>query len=69
MVIEKGVPIPRPYRARTETSRLVGEMQPGDSLLVDTEDAGRNVKYMGKYRGFKMTMRKMEGGWRVWRVE
>ena len=68
MNIERGIPIPRPYKARSETARTIEAMGEGDSVLVDCEATGRNLVRMGKGRKYSMAMRKVDGGWRVWRV-
>ena len=67
MQIEKGIPLARQL-PRSEGARLVSGMEPGDSMLTDSESTARNMTTMGRKRGWKMAQRKVEGGWRVWRL-
>lgn len=71
MQIEKDVPIPTrgaPRGPRTEATRLAEKMQPGDSVLVETEAIATSMTAFGRARGLKMTQRKTGEGWRVWRL-
>jgi len=44
-------------------------MEPGDSVLCDKQTLATSYRNRGHARGWKMAVRKIEGGWRVWRVE
>lgn len=68
MVIEKGVPIPQKNGPRSAVGRTVEQMEVNDSVLVDTVGKAQNLLKAGKVRGRKMTFRKVDGGWRIWRI-
>lgn len=71
MVIEKGVTIPPPFnrrKSKTPHGRVLDEMQPDDSVLFYAHREAQNFRMLGYNRGFKMSIRKMADGWRVWRV-
>ena len=67
--IEKGVPLPKEKKA---SAYPVREMEIGDSFFI----AGASIqgkeqaacRQMAGNRGFKLTIRTVEGGLRVWRV-
>jgi hypothetical protein len=42
-------------------------MKPGDSRLCDSESEASTVKSAIRLSGGKAAIRKVEGGWRVWR--
>jgi hypothetical protein len=67
--IEDDIPIPPiKGRPRTEFGRLLRSLKIGQSVLCDSEaqkDVARNVIIVN---GGKYTTRKVDGGWRVWRV-
>ena len=70
MKIEKGVPIPAVGASRVRPPGQIAEkMEAGDSVLCDAESIAHRVRYSLINRGHKATMRKVEGGWRVWRIE
>ena len=63
--------IPTPVRAgspRGASAALADKMRPGDSaLLPDMLEAERLINAL-RYRKFKHTRRRVEGGHRVWRL-
>ncbi len=70
--IEKEVPIPsHEFRPRSELSRTLAVMEPGDSLYVPKKTAtpsnvhAKAAKIFGKG---KYTVRAVEDGLRVWRT-
>ena len=70
--IDKGIEIP--HRRMLKTRYPVREMEIGDSFLI--HDGEAPSKYIGSYSflfskmtGFKFMCRKVEGGFRYWRVE
>ena len=67
MKVEKNTPLPGPTRSNYRD--IYDQMQPGDSVLFDTELEARTF-YTAAYRcrGYKMVRRKSRQGWRVWRV-
>ena len=71
MVIEKDIPIPTKngYKPRTEATRTFMEMDPKDSVKVLRIADLMSMQAAAKRTGRKMTYRKTDGGWRVWRVE
>jgi hypothetical protein len=67
--IEKGVPIPLPKKAGKYPWRT---MEVGDSFFVANvghKDFATNASQARKRTGFKFTLRKVEGGVRIWRIE
>lgn len=67
MQYEKGVPIPKIVRYKFE------EMEVGDSrFFEDFESAEKMANagygYAKSHPGFRVMRRKVEGGFRVWRV-
>jgi uncharacterized protein (DUF2249 family) len=70
MEIEKGIPIPpRRQYGNWAASRKAGDMKPGDSMLCESERDANNLRSFMRHRGWKYCQRKVEGGWRVWRLE
>lgn len=71
-VIEKNIPIPAAYDRVHKWP--FANMEVGDSFLVDFSEATRRKlctasSYYGKRRGKKFSIRKLDNGIRVWRVE
>lgn len=68
--IEKGIPIPEHYYVKG-TSAVLKEMQVGDSILLeDGSITVRNRWYQAALReGVRVTIRKQEGGSRLWRIK
>lgn len=69
--VEKGVPL---TKAATTTKYPWAEMEPGDSFFVEGGGDRRSVvssvaSARGRRTGEKYTIRKVDGGFRVWRVE
>lgn len=59
----KGTPIPR-----TEPGRVAMTMGVGQSVICRTVCEYDTVRTMLKRLGGRYTSRKMDGGWRVWRI-
>jgi hypothetical protein len=74
IAIEKGVDIPA-GRMRKRLSYPYGEMEVGDSFVVENDCASRMVNVCGMNRkmglrlGRKFTARKQGDDIRIWRVE
>lgn len=74
IAIEKGVEMPE-GRVRVKRKYPYGEMEVGDSFVVENDSPSRMVNVCGMNRkmGLKLkrrfTARKQEDGIRVWRVE
>ena len=62
---DKGVPIPDPAPNRKVR---YGAMQVNDSEFFSSKTGARNACVFIRSLGFYATMRKVEGGYRVWRV-
>lgn len=81
MTIDKDIPPPvrkGPLVAtKTPTARDFARMEQGDSIFFtgNESDRGRvatvqsKMRHDKRTRGAIFTTRKVEGGWRVWRVE
>ena len=69
MEIEKGIPLPKAYGSRSLYRKTAEKMNEGDSVLCDNEAAASGLRaYLGRM-GFKSAQRKVDGGWRVWKLE
>jgi len=71
--IEKGIPIPIPAgRQGAQRKNPFDEMEIGDSFLV-AEEKIRTVRSLASFAkkksGMKVATRKVDGGFRVWRIE
>lgn len=62
--IEKGVEFTK-YRGKWD---WVAEMQVNDSVFVETQKEADGIRYALRWRYRKAKMRKIDGGYRVWRV-
>lgn len=69
MEIESGIPIPKRCSPRTAVSKAATRMKIGESILCETETELGNVIRIIKRLGGHYCQRKMDGGWRVWRIE
>ena len=72
--IEKGMPIPEIQRPRRPINYPWKEMQIGDSFFIPLGVTTRNAialsaEYQGRTTEKRFTIRTVEGGVRVWRVE
>lgn len=68
VVIEKNVPVPP---KKVKSSRWFGaeNMEIGDSILVPSIGDSQCLYNYCKRYGVRCTSRKVEGGYRVWRIE
>ena len=71
--IEKGVPIPQKYPGQLE---IFNKMVYGDSFLTTEERKDSyysSFYYLTKIKGtsvnYKIVIRKVEGGYRIWKVK
>ena len=67
--IEKGVPMPERSSGWGKFGNTIREMEVGDSVLVTVQRDVANLMSSGKRIGLGMSSRKVEGGWRVWRIK
>ncbi len=68
--IEDDVPIPPKFLSpRTPAGRAALKLKCGQSVLCPTDAERYNALQAIKRSGGKYQSRKVEGGWRVWRVE
>ena len=68
--IDKDVPIPE-GAGKKSYKYPFSEMEVGDSFFTDVlrEKLYPAASYYGKRNGKKFSIRKMEGGYRVWRIK
>lgn len=70
--IDKGIQMPEYVEYDTSRKYPFADMEVGDSFLVTSEKLIRVVhsraSQVGRKRGWKFIVRKVEGGSRVWRV-
>lgn len=68
--IEKGIPVPAKGTGRASMYPW-DDMEIGDSFFVKGKKSSAlsaTTKRIAKTRGFKFTVRQLEGGVRVWRI-
>lgn len=66
--IEKGVPIPK-REGWSKYSKTIREMEVGDSVFVTQQKEACNFHTTSYRLNVRMSSRKVDGGWRVWRVK
>ena len=67
--IEKNIPIPTPSNSRPSGWGLVAdEMQVGDSVFCNNNSDRGSLYNALTYRKAKVTCRKIDKGYRVWRI-
>lgn len=69
MKIERGIPVAKAYGSRSIYRKTAEQMQEGDSVLCDSESGAGGLRAYLLRMGFKAATRKVEGGWRVWKLE
>jgi hypothetical protein len=67
--IDKGIPMPEERSGWGKFGNTIREMEVGDSVLVTEQRDVPNLQASAKRIGLRMTSRKVEGGWRVWRIK
>jgi len=66
--IEKNIPIPA-RKGWGKFHDTIHSMEIGDSVLLTEQRDVANFMSVGKRVGLKMSSRKVDGGWRVWRIQ
>ena len=70
MKIDKGVPITSSSNTRSgKWKDLLGQMEVGDSVLVDTKTETMTIRAAAKGLEMKVTVRGEDDKFGVWRVE
>lgn len=73
MEIEKGVPIPPKRRERNSWLPFFEKMEIGDSVFVTSslrnQISVNAANYKRRHPNWNYTIRKVEGGRRLWRIE
>ena len=69
MKIEKGIPIPSVNKQRSKWWPITNEMQVGDSVFFENSVDAERLRCHMKVNKIPYTLRKIEGGTRVWRKE
>lgn len=67
--LEKGVRIPRANEINAPITRILRDMKVGDSVLVETKKEAVSLRVILGRLGFKVTRRKVDEGFRTWRVK
>jgi hypothetical protein len=67
-VIEKGVPRPAGIGLGGKTD-MIRQMEIDDSIVVPTSRDAENFRTCANAGGMKVSVRKVDGGFRVWRVK
>jgi hypothetical protein len=68
MTIEKGIPVP-PIERGHRRWRFLLEMKDGESVFVDSNQARSAALMFAKRSGLRIVSRKVDGGYRLWRVK
>lgn len=69
LTIEKNIPIPDPRnKIRTGWAAVAEKMEVGDSVLCYNEKDRGALYNALVYRRFKVASRKLDNGFRVWRI-
>lgn len=63
------IPIPDRGAPKSELTRMVAGLECGQSVLCDVFAEVDSVRKWMRRNGRKIAVRKMDGGWRVWRTE
>lgn len=68
--IEVGIPIPEITGAGRKSLYPIDQMKPGDSFFSPNKSVQRAVTlFKKKNPDTDFTTRKVDGGWRVWRIK
>lgn len=65
MVIEKNIKIPE----RESVHQVIKQLEVGDSLYFQNRKEMENKRVIAYYYDVKVSCRKMNNGWRLWRVK
>ena len=65
--IEEDIPIPQ-GRPLGFLGRLVRELRPGQSRVLESEDLIEAAREAARRAGIAIITRKCKDGWRIWRV-
>jgi hypothetical protein len=69
MIIDKGVPVPGPvYQKPGRFKALAAQMEPDDSVLCGTRQERDSLRKALEAIGCSALTRKVDGGYRVWRI-
>ena len=68
--IEKGIPLPKvKIPGRPTSTPYINEMEVDDSVFVEDRVTANRLRANMSNRGWLPALRKIDGGFRVWRVE
>lgn len=67
--IQKGIPLPPKSSGWGKFGNTIRLMEIGDSVFVDDKRDVANLMSSGKRIGLGMASRKVDNGWRIWRVK
>ncbi len=67
--IEKGVPMPETRSGWGKFGNTIREMEVGDSVVVKKQVDVCNLQATSRRLDRRMASRKVDGGWRVWRIK
>jgi hypothetical protein len=71
--LENGVPMPEPTRHRRAARYPMRDIKVGQSFLIPAKElpkhVGQSVRNCAAYYGKKVSVRRVKGGVRVWRVK
>ena len=67
--IEKGIPLPKAKNGRPTSTPYIDEMEVDDSVFVKDRVTANRLRANMSNRGWLPAIRKIDGGFRVWRIE
>lgn len=67
--IEKNIPLPKKAGVGRALTYPWDDMEPGDSFFVETDKSCPSAPQSARDKGWKFSNRRVENGFRIWRVE
>ncbi len=69
MHIDKNIPLAKVKLGRKTSTPYINEMEVGDSVLFEDRKTANRLRNNMHNRGMLPAIRKVDGGFRVWRME
>ena len=69
MQIDKNIPLAKVKNGRKTSTPYVDQMEVGDSVFVEDRVTANRIRANMSNRGWLPALRKIDGGFRVWRIK